>query len=124
MQSISFRDLFDHIGSPRMTFSKRAEALSGEEVELRGYLVAMHSDERQITLAGEAGVCPDCADKPVAYRAPPGFQSRGEPVQPAGGALERQVVLRFRGGAGRLRHVSAAGECERRDRAQARFAVG
>jgi len=33
----------------------------------------MHSDERQITLAGEAGVCPDCADKPVAYVHLPGF---------------------------------------------------
>jgi len=73
MQTISFRDLFDHIGTPRMTFSQRAEALSGQEVELRGYLAAMHSDERQITLAGEAGVCPDCADKPVPYVHLPGF---------------------------------------------------
>ncbi len=73
MQTISFRDLFDHIGTPLMAFSKRAEALSGEEVELRGYLVAMHSDERQITLASEAGVCPDCAEKPVAYVHLPGF---------------------------------------------------
>jgi len=73
MQTISFRDLFDHIGTERMTFSRRAEALSGEEVELRGYLAAMHSDERQITLAGEAGVCPDCAEKPVAYVHLPGF---------------------------------------------------
>jgi len=73
MQTISFRDLFDHIGSERMTFSKRAEALSGQEVELRGYLVAMHSDSRQITLAGMPGVCPDCADKPVAYVHLPGY---------------------------------------------------
>jgi hypothetical protein len=73
MQSISFRDLFDHIGTGKMTFSKRAEALSGQEVELRGYLVAMHSDERQITLAGEPGVCPDCAEKPVAYVHLPGY---------------------------------------------------
>jgi len=73
MQGISFRDLFDHIGSERMTFSKRAEDLSGQEVELRGYLVAMHADPRQITLAGEAGVCPDCAEKPVAYVHLPGF---------------------------------------------------
>ncbi len=73
MQSISFRDLFDHIGTGRMTFSKRAEALSGQEVELRGYLVAMHADPRQITLASEAGVCPDCADKPVAYVPLPGY---------------------------------------------------
>ena len=73
MQTISFRDLFDHIGTQRMTFSKRAEGLSGVEVEMRGYLVAMHSDERQITLAGEAGVCPDCAEKPVPYVHLPGF---------------------------------------------------
>ncbi len=73
MQSISFRELFDHIGTGRMTFSKRAESLSGQEVELRGYLVAMHSDERQITLASEAGVCPDCAEKPVAYVHLPGY---------------------------------------------------
>jgi hypothetical protein len=73
MQIISFRDLFDHIGTPRMTFSKRAEALSGKEVELRGYLVAMHADPRQITLAGESGVCPDCAENPVAYVHLPGF---------------------------------------------------
>lgn len=73
MQNISFRDLFDHIGTQRMTFSKRAEELSGQQVELRGYLVAMHSDPRQITLAGAAGVCPDCADLPVAYVHLPGF---------------------------------------------------
>lgn len=73
MQSISFRDLFDHIGTERMTFSKRAEKLSGLEVELRGYVVAMHSDARQITLAGAAGVCPDCAEKPVAYVHLPGY---------------------------------------------------
>ena len=85
MQSISFRDLFDHIGTERMTFSKRSEALSGEQVELRGYLVAMHSDERQITLAGEPGVCPDCAEKPIAYVHLPGFS-------PGAGLFSPQAV--------------------------------
>jgi hypothetical protein len=89
MQSISFRDLFDHIGTERMIFSKRAEALSGEEVELRGYLVAMHSDQRQITLAGEAGVCPDCAEKPVAYLHLPGFSP--------GAALFSAQAVRLKG---------------------------
>ena len=85
MQNIAFRDLFDHIGTPRMTFSTRAEALSGEEVERRGYLVAMHSDERQITLAGAAGVCPDCADRPVPYVHLPGFS-------PGAGLFSPQAV--------------------------------
>ncbi len=82
MQTISFRDLFDHIGTERMTFSKYAAALSGQEVELRGYLAAMHSDERQITLAGEPGVCPDCAEKPVAYVHLPGFRPGGDLFSP------------------------------------------
>ena len=73
MQSIAFRDLFDFIGTERMRFSKRAEVLSGKEVELRGYLVAMHADPRQVTLAAEPGVCPDCADKPVPFLHLPGF---------------------------------------------------
>ena len=85
MQTISFRDLFDHIGTDRMTFGKRAEVLSGQEVELRGYLVAMHSDERQIVLAGQAGVCPDCAENPVAYVHLPGFS-------PGGGLFSPQAV--------------------------------
>jgi hypothetical protein len=88
MQSTAFRDLVDHIGTERMTFSKRAEALSGQEVDLRGYLVAMHSDPRQITLAGAAGVCPDCADDPVAYVHLARLQPRRGPVQLASGALE------------------------------------
>ena len=89
MQSIGFRDLFDHVGTPRMTFSKRAEALSGEEVELQGYLVAMHSDPRQIVLAGLAGVCPDCADDPVAYVHLPGFN--------AGAGLFSPQAVRLKG---------------------------
>jgi hypothetical protein len=85
MKSITLRDLFDHIGTQRMTFSKRAEALSGEEVEVRGYLVAMHADPRQITLSGEAGVCPDCAENPVAYVHLPGFS-------PGAGLFSPQAV--------------------------------
>ena len=95
MQHISWRDLFDHIGTPRMTFSKRAEALSGQEVELRGYLVAMHSDERQITLAGEAGVCPDCADQPVAYLHLPGFSPGANLFSPQAVRLKGRLSYGF-----------------------------
>jgi hypothetical protein len=95
MQTISFRDLFDHIGTERMTFSKRAEALSGEAVELRGYLAAMHSDDRQITLAGEAGVCPDCADKPVAYLHLPGFSPGKDLFSPQAVRLKGRLSYGF-----------------------------
>ena len=85
MQRISFRDLFEDIGTERMRFSQRAEALSGQTVELRGYLAAMHSDPRQIVLASSAGVCPDCAERPVAYLHLPGFA-------PGAGLFEAQAV--------------------------------
>jgi hypothetical protein len=78
MTPISFKDLFDHIGDARMKFSKRAEALSGTEVELRGYLAAMHANPKQIVLAGEAGVCPDCAESPVPFIDLPGYAPRGD----------------------------------------------
>ena len=95
MQSISFRDLFDHIGTGRMTFSKRAEALSGEAVELRGYLVAMHADPRQITLAGEAGVCPDCAENPVAFVHLPGFSPGADLFSPQAVRLKGSLSYGF-----------------------------
>jgi len=95
MHTISFRDLFDHVGTERMTFSRRAEALSGEEVELRGYLVAMHSDERQITLAGEAGVCPDCAEKSVADVHLPGFSPGGDLFSPQAVRLKGRLSYGF-----------------------------
>jgi hypothetical protein len=95
MQNISFRDLFDYIGTERMTFSKRAESLSGKDVELRGYLVAMHSDERQITLAGEAGVCPDCAEKPVPYVHLPGFSPGGDLFSPQAVRLKGRLSYGF-----------------------------
>ena len=95
MQNISFRDLFDHIGTQRMTFSKRAEDLSGQEVELRGYLVAMHADPKQITLAGEAGICPDCADKPVAYVHLPGFSPGGDLFSPQAVRLKGRLSYGF-----------------------------
>jgi len=95
MQTIGFRDLFDHIGTPRMTFSKRAEALSGTELELQGYLVAMHSDPRQIVLAGLAGVCPDCADDPVAYVHLPGFNAGARLFSPQAVRLKGTLSYGF-----------------------------
>ena len=95
MQNITFRDLFDHVGTERMKFSQRAEDLSGQEVELRGYLVAMHSDPRQITLAGEAGVCPDCAEKPVPYVHLPGYSPGDRLFSPQAVRLKGRLSYGF-----------------------------
>jgi hypothetical protein len=95
MQNITFRDLFDHIGNERMSFSKRAEALSGQEVELRGYLVAMHSDPRQVTLSGEAGVCPDCAEKPVPFLHLPGYAAGANLFSPQAVRLKGTLSFGF-----------------------------
>ena len=95
MQNITFRDLFDNIGNERMSFSKRAEALSGKEVELRGYLVAMHADPRQVTLSGEAGVCPDCAEKPVPFLHLPGYVAGANLFSPQAVRLKGMLSFGF-----------------------------
>ena len=95
MQTARFRDLFDHIGTQRMGFSKRAEALSGEEIEIRGYLVAMHSDPRQIVLAAEAEVCPDCAADPIPYVNLPGFSPGGQLFSPQAVRLKGKLAYGF-----------------------------
>jgi len=95
MQTLTFRDLFDHIADPRMKLSKRAEALSGQEIELRGYLVAMHSDPRQIALSNEAEVCPDCADIPIPYVNLPGFSPGGQLFSPQAVRLKGKLSYGF-----------------------------
>ena len=95
MTLICFKDLFDHIGDARMKFSKRAEALSGQEVELRGYLAAMHANPKQIVIAGEAGVCPDCAESPVPFVDLPGYVPGGNLFGAQAIRLKGRLVFGF-----------------------------
>jgi len=70
---IGFDDLFAGRGSAELAFSERAAALSGAEVEIRGFLVPLHDGAGRLALVDTPGVCPDCAPAPVAAIHLPGF---------------------------------------------------
>lgn len=70
---IGFDDLFAGRGSAELAFSERAAALSGTEVEIRGFLVPLHTG--RFALVDTPGACPDCAPAPVAAIHLPGFRA-------------------------------------------------
>jgi hypothetical protein len=76
---IAFDDLFTGRGSDALAFSARAEALSGADVEIRGFLVPLHADPRRFALVDTPGACPDCAPAPVAAVHLPDFRARARP---------------------------------------------
>ena len=61
---IGFADLFDGIGTQGCGFSPRAGELSGQTVEIEGYLVRPHGGHAQHLLIATAGACPDCSMTP------------------------------------------------------------
>lgn len=65
MRRIGFADLFDAIGTMDCRFSPRAEALSGEQVEIEGYLAPVHGEHRRFLLVSSPGECPDCSPTPA-----------------------------------------------------------
>lgn len=87
MKSVRFDELFDGLDGDMPGFSATAQALSGEEVEVRGYLSPLHEDGRYALVAA-AGGCPDCG--PVAAIHLPDFRA-GEP-RPDGA-----IAVRLRG---------------------------
>jgi len=76
MRRIGFHDLFDHIGTMACDFSRGAEALSGQAVEIEGYLAPVHGEHRRFLLVAHPGDCPDCAPTPTPAVFLPDF--RGE----------------------------------------------
>jgi hypothetical protein len=62
---LSFADLFDHLGTADLRYSANAEALSGSEVVIEGFLSRAHGTQQCLSLVSEPGVCPDCALVPV-----------------------------------------------------------
>jgi hypothetical protein len=71
---LKFSDLFERLGTDRLEFSSRCAALSGEEVEIRGWLSQAHDGSRAVMLVGRQGDCPDCSAAPVAAIILPGFK--------------------------------------------------
>ena len=71
---LRFSDLFDRLGTQELDFSPRCTALSGEEVEIRGWLSQAHDGSRALMLVSREGECPDCSAAPVAALMLPGFR--------------------------------------------------
>jgi hypothetical protein len=72
---LKFSDLFDGLSTDALRYSERCKALSGREVEIRGYLSRAHPQLDRAMLVAEPGVCPDCSPVPVACLALPGFSA-------------------------------------------------
>lgn len=85
---LKFSDLFDGLGTEDLKYAPRCEALSGEEVEIRGWVSQAHDGSRAVMLVDRQGECPDCSPAPVAAVILPGFK----PPRHATGA----VILRGR----------------------------
>ena len=73
MQRLKFSDLFDGAGSDALRYSARCAALSGNEVELTGFLSQAHPETGRVMLVEAPGICPDCSAAPVAALELPGF---------------------------------------------------
>jgi hypothetical protein len=71
---LKFSDLFEGIGTEALKYASRCEALSGEEVEIRGWLSQAHDGSGTLMLVSRQGDCPDCSPAPVAAMILPGFK--------------------------------------------------
>ena len=71
---LKLSDLFEGLGTEALSFSPRCSSLSGEEVEIRGWLSQAHDGSRAVMLVSRQGDCPDCSAAPVAAVMLPGFK--------------------------------------------------
>jgi len=88
---LKFTDLFDGLGTDGLKFAPRCEALSGEEVEIRGWLSEAHDGSHTLMLVYRQGDCPDCSPAPVAAVILPGFK----PPKHASGAVTLRGRLSY-----------------------------
>lgn len=95
---VNMEDLFDGCGTDALAYAPLCEALSGEWVQLSGFVVRAHDDSRWL-LVDQPGACPDCAPAPVPTLHLPGFEL------PGGTATEARLLLR-----GRLSHGFRIGD--------------
>ncbi len=86
---LNMEDLFDRHGTDALGYAALCEALCGEWVQFRAFIVRTHDDSRWM-LVDQAGACPDCAPMPVASLQLPGFEL------PPGTSTEAALMLRGR----------------------------
>jgi hypothetical protein len=88
---LKFSELFEGLGTDALAFSSRCHSLSGEEVEIRGWLSQAHDGSRAVMLVNRQGDCPDCSPAPVAAVILPGFR----PPKRAAGAVTLRGRLSY-----------------------------
>ncbi len=90
-----FDGLFEGRGSLAMRYSARAAALSGEPVELDGFLVPVHGQEDLFVLVDAPGACPDCSAAPVPAIFLPELRVIPRDAAPGGRRMRIRGTLRF-----------------------------
>jgi hypothetical protein len=73
--ALGFADLFDHLGTGDLRYSASAQALSGRDIAIEGFLSHAHGSRPTMLLVDQPGVCPDCSPAPAAVIALPGASS-------------------------------------------------
>ena len=81
--ALSIDDLFDGLGTDRLTYAPSCRALSGGWLQVETLLARSH-DGRRWMAVDQPGACPDCAAAPVAAIDLPGFEPPAavDPAQP------------------------------------------
>jgi hypothetical protein len=64
--ALGFADLFDHLGTGDLRYSASAQALSGRDIAIEGFLSHAHGSRPTMLLVDQPGVCPDCSPAPAA----------------------------------------------------------
>jgi hypothetical protein len=85
---ILFADLFEGSGTDGVGYSTRCQVLSGQEVEIQGWLSPAHDGSEKVLLVNQPGACPDCAPAPVPSLLLPRF---------AHGKIKTEEAVRLRG---------------------------
>lgn len=88
---LKFSDLFEGLGTAELRFGGQCSHLSGQEVEIRGWLSQAHDGSRAVMLVSREGECPDCSAAPVAAVMLPGFKV----PKRAGGAVTLRGRLAY-----------------------------
>lgn len=94
---LTFSDLFDAQG-----YRACCGDLSGQEVEISGYLTATHDGAARM-LVSEPGACPDCSPGPVAAIDLPAFAGASDGAITLRGVLSYGFAVDARGTASFLR---------------------
>ena len=90
-----FGELFEARGSLEMRYSPRAAALSGQPVEMEGFLVRLHGEAARFLLVDAPGQCPDCSAAPVPAIFLPELRAAPAGLSPGGGSVRVRGTLRF-----------------------------